>query len=129
MEVYREILPNSYLLILLSVRKQPILDDLKEALHQAGRSGKQSVWIDCSCLLHMSQQAANLLLHHYRLLRRRNVQLVLCHLSPHAEQAFHKLAPTGGPPVVSNLLDADRYCRQRVKALKASQKPSQTVNT
>ncbi|QNE38843.1 hypothetical protein F1C16_04380 [Hymenobacter sp. NBH84] len=49
MQVYREILPNSYLVIL--VESAPAATDaglLRSALRQASRSGKEQVWLDCS---------------------------------------------------------------------------------
>ncbi|UYZ62674.1 STAS domain-containing protein [Hymenobacter weizhouensis] len=116
MEVYREILPNSYLLILsdsstsagsTSATEVPLL----HALHRASRSGKASIWIDCSHLQQLPLASLRVLLRFYRRLQQRRVSLVLCHLEGAARQQLAKLPGSLCPPVVPSLLDAESYCR------------------
>ncbi|OON68001.1 STAS domain-containing protein [Hymenobacter sp. CRA2] len=111
MEVYREILPESYLLILAD-DIPPSLDHeeaLDRALRRAARSGKSSVWVDCSHLHHLPPDAAELLLYYYRKLTRHGMSLVLCHLNETVQAELERLT-TARLPVVSTLLDAERYC-------------------
>ncbi|RAK66850.1 STAS domain-containing protein [Hymenobacter edaphi] len=111
MEVYREILPESYLLILAddvppSFEREHALD---YALRRAARSGKSSVWVDCSHLHHLPPDAAELLAYYHDRLARHGMSLVLCHLTEDVRLELQAL--TAAPlPVVSTLLDAERYC-------------------
>ncbi|RSK37256.1 STAS domain-containing protein [Hymenobacter metallilatus] len=111
MEVYREILPNSYLLILTEDQITAAEVQLTEALRVASRSGKPSIWVDCSQLHTLSFAALRVLARTYRRLRRRQVQLVLCHLGNESRQLMAKLPTALCPPVVPSLLDAERYCQ------------------
>lgn len=111
MEVYREILPNSYLLILADDDAPTAEAQLSSALRLASRSGKPSIWVDCSHLHHLPLSSLRVLLRYYRRLRARQVPLVLCHLGEAAHQLLAKLPTASCPPVVPSLLDAERYCR------------------
>ncbi|RYU80240.1 STAS domain-containing protein [Hymenobacter persicinus] len=110
LEVYHEILPDSYLLILAENAELPEEVALAKLLRQAARSGKSYIWIDCSHIHQLSQQALTLLLRYYQRLRRRHMPLVLCHLDEGLQQLFRKLPDTTRPPIVPTLLDADAYC-------------------
>jgi anti-anti-sigma regulatory factor len=116
MEVYREILPESYLLILADdVPTAPDLvddDALDRGLSRAARSGKSSVWVDCSHLHHLPSDAAELLTYYYHKLSKHGMHLVLCHLSTAAQQELLALAPSLSVPIVPTLLDAEKYCQQ-----------------
>lgn len=116
MEVYREVLPNSYLLILTdgetpaaaaAAPETPLL----QALRRASRSGKNSIWIDCSHLQQLSSASMRVLLRFYRRLKQRQVSLVLCHLEGAVRQQLASLPSSACPPVVPSLLDAESYCR------------------
>ncbi|TGE21980.1 hypothetical protein E5K00_17145 [Hymenobacter aquaticus] len=115
MEVYREILPESYLLILaddvLSPDEQED-DALDRALSRAARSGKSSVWVDCSHLHHLPSDAAELLSYYYHKLSKHGMSLILCHLSDFTRQELQALVPALNVPIVPTLLDAERYCQQ-----------------
>ncbi|RSK46267.1 STAS domain-containing protein [Hymenobacter perfusus] len=111
MEVYREILPNSYLLILADDEAPTAEAQLSSALRLASRSGKPSIWVDCSHLHHLPLSSLRVLLRYYRRLRARQVPLVLCHLGEAAHQLLAKLPTASCPPVVPSLLDAERYCQ------------------
>lgn len=111
MQIYREILPNSYLLILGEDQRHPEEYGLARALQQAARSGKASIWVDCSALRHMSRRALILLTDYYQRLRRRNTQLVLCHLTDDMQESFRDTPEAACPPIVSTLLDAALYCQ------------------
>ncbi|MCR5888651.1 hypothetical protein LRS06_12920 [Hymenobacter sp. J193] len=113
MEVYREILPESYLLILADeVPASPREEALDWALRRAARSGKSSVWIDCSHLTHLPPDAAELLTFYYHKLHKHGMSLVLCHLSGEVRAELEALAPILHPPIVDTLLDAEHYCHQ-----------------
>ncbi|RSK50980.1 STAS domain-containing protein [Hymenobacter rigui] len=111
MEVYREILPDSYLLILTEAQLPAAEAQLTEALRMASRSGKPSIWVDCSQLHSLSFSALRVLARYYRRLRKRQIPLVLCHLGNETHQLLAKLPTALCPPVVPSLLDAERYCQ------------------
>lgn len=111
MEIYREILPESYLLILTEDRSHPAEYGLARALQQAARSGKPSIWVDCGALRHMSERALALLFSYYKRLRRRNTQLVLCHVTDDVQDSLKATPPAACPPIVSTLLDAALHCQ------------------
>ncbi|MCA8832049.1 STAS domain-containing protein [Hymenobacter pini] len=111
MEVYREILPNSYLLILTDNNAPATVAQLSYALRRASRSGKPSIWVDCSQLHRLPFAALRVLARYYRRLRQRQIPLVLCHLGDDAHQLMAKLPTALCPPVVPSLLDAERYCQ------------------
>jgi anti-anti-sigma regulatory factor len=113
MEVYREILPESYLLILADdIPPTPNHEDaLDRALGRAARSGKSSVWVDCSHLHHLPPDAAELLTYYQRKLNSYGMSLVLCHLTDTVRAELQQLSSTPFS-IVSNLLDAERFCHQ-----------------
>ncbi|GAB3835408.1 hypothetical protein [Hymenobacter jeollabukensis] len=100
MDVYHEILPDRYVLLLAdsaSPAASSAADTLARCLLQAGRSGKTSVWIDCSRLHHLPAAARDLLLRYQKLLGRRSVRLVLGPTSLAVRQAFADVAPEARP--------------------------------
>ena len=111
MDVYRELLPDSYLLILTSSSETTDDAHLAYALRRACRSGKHSVWIDCSQLHNLPSSTLRVLLRYYQRLRRRQIPLVLCHLGEAARHGLNSLPTALRPPVVPSLLDAEHYCR------------------
>lgn len=111
MEVYREILPESYLLILAEEEDSAGEAQLSYALRLASRSGKSSIWIDCSHIPRLSFSALRMLVRYYRRLRNQHISLVLCHLGDPTRQQLAKLPTAVCPPVVPTLLDAEQYCR------------------
>lgn len=113
MDVYREILPDSYLLILDGNDHLSREDCLKWALQQALASGKPNIWVDCNHLEQLPTAAVQLLSHFYGSSQRRQIQLVLCHLSETASRAFRLLPTPAQPPMVEDLLAAAIYCRSQ----------------
>jgi len=116
LEVYHEILPESYLLILAENAELPEEVALAKALRRAARSGKAYVWVDCSHIRQLPQQALLLLLKYYQQLRQRHMPLVLCHLDESLQQLFRQLPAAARPPIVDTLLDADHYCHNQQAA-------------
>ncbi|GAA3918773.1 STAS domain-containing protein [Hymenobacter algoricola] len=110
LQVYHEILPDSYLLILAENDELPEEVPLAKLLRQAANSGKAYVWVDCSHIHRLSHQAIGLLRKYYLQLRRRHIPLVLCHLDESLQQLFRQLPAASQPPIVPTLLDADHYC-------------------
>ncbi|RTQ51716.1 STAS domain-containing protein [Hymenobacter gummosus] len=100
MDVYHEILPDRYVLLLAdgtSPANDSASDTLARCLLQAYRSGKTSVWIDCSRLHHLPAAARDLLMRYQKRLGRRSVRLVLSLASPTVRQAFADVAPDVRP--------------------------------
>jgi hypothetical protein len=117
MEVYREILPESYLLILaddVPASSGSEDDALDRALSRAAKSGKSSIWVDCSHLHHLPSDAAELLSYYYHKLSKHGMSLILCHLSEAVQRELTALAPTLPLPILPTLLDAEKYCQQDV---------------
>lgn len=113
MDVYREILPDSYLLILADAANATGEEGLRRALKRAGSSGKASVWVDCSQLPDLPTAALQLLGTYYELLQEKQVNLVLCHLSDGLQGTVQALPRHQRPPVVATLLEAAGYCRSQ----------------
>ncbi|UOG74577.1 STAS domain-containing protein [Hymenobacter tibetensis] len=111
MNVYREILPDSYLLILTDSEQTLEPEPLQRALQRASGSGKANVWIDCSELHHPSTAIIQLLGEFYLRLRHQHIQLVLCHLEEVVQQEVLQLPAASQPVIVATLLDASLYCR------------------
>ena len=97
MIVYKELLPQAYLLVLAY---DPTTSDLALArqLACALRSGKPAVWVDCRLLTTFSATAIRLLHACHRSLQQRQAQLVLCRVPEHLARlpalAGLRLAPT-----------------------------------
>jgi hypothetical protein len=106
MDVYHEILPDRYVL-LLADSSQPAAgaaaDTLARCLLQACRSGKTSVWIDCSRLHHLPAAARDLLMRYQKRLGRRSVRLVLSPASPAVRAAFADVDPAARPEMSGDL--------------------------
>lgn len=111
MNVYREILPDSYLLILIDAQPTSEVAALQRALQRAQGSGKTSVWVDCSELHHPSSPVIELLSEFHRRLGHQHIQLVVCHLESHAQQVIQQLPTDAQPLILETLLDASLYCR------------------
>lgn len=117
MQVYREILPYSYLIIL--VETTPAASDaklLRDALRRASRSGKQQVWLDCSGLSVLPLDMVAVLTRYAAWLRRHHTSLVVCHppATP-AGTSWEELS--GGNWMVANtLLDAELVAADGFKA-------------
>ena len=88
--VYHEVLPCSYLLLLLP---GPFFDDdtehaLQQGLQCASRSGKAAVWVDCELVAGFSPVALRTLENYHRQLQAQCIKLVLVHASDELKQAF-----------------------------------------
>ncbi|SHL59596.1 hypothetical protein [Hymenobacter psychrotolerans] len=113
MDVYREILPDSYLLILADAAHAAGEKVLQRALQRACSSGKASVWVDCSQLPELPAEVLQLLGNYYELLQSKQVNLVLCHLADGLQGTVQALPGHQRPPVVATLLEAASYCRSQ----------------
>lgn len=113
MNVYREILPDSYLLILSGSATSDDLLSLQQALNRAAASGKTSVWLDCSALASFPAAALRLLSDYYLRFQSRRLSLVLCHLTEAVAATLQLLPWAQRPPVVATLLEAATYCRSQ----------------
>ena len=106
LDVHREILPDSYLLILAPDRETPDEEKLSRALFRASRRNKRAVWVDCSLLQHLPAEAIDLLLAYAYHLRCQDRRLVLCHVPEEVQHHFLHLDAASQPLMVSSLLDA-----------------------
>jgi hypothetical protein len=125
MEVYREILPDSYLLILAPEQHTLGSVPLAQALYRAGHSGKPSVWVDCSNLHHLTSTTCRLFLYYHQQLKQRDVSLLLCHLEPEIEQTLLQACPAMALSIVPTLLDADNYCHVQQMQRRPYARPAQ----
>ncbi len=123
MNVYREILPDSYLLILTDSGSPESAGNLRQALSRAGASGKQSVWIDCSAFASFSTAVLQVLSEYYLYFQRKHLPLVLCHLTAKAAETLRALPWAQRPPVVATLLEAAGYCRSQQHLPVATARP------
>jgi anti-anti-sigma regulatory factor len=110
MHVYREILPESYLLILTGSHFAEA-QLLQRALRRAGSSGKTNIWVDCSELHDPSADVIELLGQSCAQMRQRGIQLIMCHLEEDFQQAVQQLPAASQPLILGTLLDAALYCR------------------
>ncbi|HEX8350907.1 MAG TPA: hypothetical protein VF598_13170 [Hymenobacter sp.] len=106
LDIQREVLPDSYLLILAPDSTSPDEIKLSRALHRASRSEKKAVWVDCSLLEDLSADAIDLLLAYAFHLRCQDRRLVLCHVPDHVRHHFLNLDAASQPLLVFSLLDA-----------------------
>ena len=104
--VYHELLPESYLLILAPGQAGKTEAALANSLHCAQRSGRPAVWVDCSLLSTLSDEAAGLLWAAHYELQRRHSQLVLVHVPERVRQNLLDWALGPAPCIVPTLLDA-----------------------
>ena len=111
MNVYREILPDSYLLILADEQHTTEPKALQRALQRAKESGKINIWVDCSEFHHPSEDVIQLLGDFCVRLRHQHIQLILCHLEYETQQAILQLPTSSQPLILATLLDAALYCR------------------
>ncbi|TGE24782.1 hypothetical protein E5K00_06140 [Hymenobacter aquaticus] len=107
LDVHREELPHSYLLVLAPASTEVDEIKLTRALHRAARSAKQAIWVDCSLLDHLTPEAIDLLLAYAYLLHGQDRRLVLCHVPDVVRHHFLDLDAESQPLVVPSLLDAD----------------------
>jgi anti-anti-sigma regulatory factor len=107
LDVYREMLPNGFLLI-LSPDVASLHGEVKlsRALHRASRSEKRAVLIDCSLVEYLTDEAVELLLAYSFILRAQSRRLVLCHVPNSVRYHFLHLDPASQPLLVSSLLEA-----------------------
>ncbi|MCR5889686.1 hypothetical protein LRS06_18290 [Hymenobacter sp. J193] len=108
MDVQREQLPDSYLLIIAPDFDPNDQHKLARGLHRASRSEKRLICVDCSLLTELPEDAVDLLLAYDFTLRCQQRQLVLCHLPEAAAARFAQLPAEEAPLVVPSLLDAHR---------------------
>jgi anti-anti-sigma regulatory factor len=112
LDVHREELPKSYLLVLAPSNNTNDEVKLTRALHRASRSEKKSIWVDCSLLDHLTTEAIDLLLAYAYLLHCQHRRLVLCHVPDTVRHHFLDLDAESQPLVVPSLLDAEYISRE-----------------
>jgi anti-anti-sigma regulatory factor len=107
LDVYRETLPNGFLLILSpDIANQQGEVKLTRALHRASRSEKRAVLVDCSLVERLTEDAVDLLLAYAFMLRTQSRRLVLCHVPDAVSHHFLNLDAASQPLLVSSLLEA-----------------------
>jgi anti-anti-sigma regulatory factor len=106
LDVYREVLPNGYLLILSPEASSTDEVKLSRALHRATRSEKQAILIDFSLVDNLSEEAIELLLAYAYMLHAQDRRLILCHVPQPVQHHFIYLDAASQPLLVPSLLDA-----------------------
>lgn len=88
--VFRESLPDRYLLILASQAHAPDPYALDRALHRAGRSGKPAVWLDCGLLAprDVTLETCLLLRVYHAAFTRMGIRLTVAHASSELQQGL-----------------------------------------
>ena len=106
LNVFHELLPESYLIILAPGPDGDSEAALAYRLRRAVRSGKKEVWVDCSLVSTISEEVAGLIWAAHHALQEQFARLVLVHLSDQALQQLlaRELGPR--PRIVATLLDA-----------------------
>lgn len=104
--VYREQLPESYLLVLGPGTAGEPEEALAHWLNCARTSGKPAVWVDCGMLSSLSDEAAALLLASHYQLQQVHSHLVLVHVPQRVAKELLERAPGAVPCIVPTLLDA-----------------------
>ena len=107
LDVFREILPDGFLLILSPDIADPHGEvKLSRALHRASRSEKRAVLVDCSLVERLTDEAVELLLAYSFILQAQCRRLVLSHVPNAVRYHFLDLDPASQPLLVSSLLEA-----------------------
>lgn len=115
MQIYREILPHSYLVILVeTAAKTADIGLLRDALRRAGRSRKESVWLDCSGLSALTPDFLSVLTRYAAWLRRRHTALIVCHPPATPSGISLQEASAGTLLVANTLLDAELVASSEV---------------
>ena len=104
--VYREQLPESYLLVVGPGPVGEPEEALAHWLNCARTSGKPAVWVDCGMLNTLSEEAATLLLASHYQLQQAHARLVLVHVPQRVINELLERAPGAAPCIVPTLLDA-----------------------
>ncbi|MCI1189093.1 hypothetical protein MON38_16840 [Hymenobacter sp. DH14] len=114
--VFHELLPDSYLIILAPGSDEHSEAALAHRLRCAERSGKPEVWVDCSMLEELSNEAARLLWDSHYQLQEQFARLVLVHVAEPVKKVLlaQHLGPT--PRIVPTLLDAARQAPATLRA-------------
>ncbi|MDQ2769505.1 MAG: hypothetical protein M3Y54_03280 [Bacteroidota bacterium] len=106
LNVFHELLPESYLVILAPGPAGQPEAALAYRLRRAARSGKNEVWVDCSLVPTFSEEVAGLLWAAHQALQEQGARLVLVHLSDQARQLLLAREMGTVPRIVPTLLDA-----------------------
>ena len=106
--VFHELLPESYLIILAPGLPYDFETALAYQLRRAKRSGKPEVWVDCSMLSRLSEEAARLLWDAHYQLQEQFSRLVLVHVAESVQKTLLAQCLGPMPRMVPTLLDAAR---------------------
>jgi len=108
--VYRDKLPESYLLVVASENQTHDASALDRALHRAGRSGKRHVWLDCSLWEagDVSSEACLLLRAYHEAFTTVGITMVVAHASEELQVCLQTSAIAPAPRLVEWLVDTFR---------------------
>jgi len=108
--IYRDKLPDSYLLIVASVNKPQDPTALDRALHRAGRSGKRNVWLDCSLweARDVSSEACLLLRAYHDAFAALGINMVLAHAPEKLQHCLETNDAAPAPRLVEWLVESFR---------------------
>lgn len=111
LSVCRDALPESYLLVVASDDQAFDAHALDRALHRAGRSGKQAVWLDCGLLAgrDVTPELGLLLCAYAEVFAAQDIVLVVAHAGAALRQSVADAGPTVGPKLVGSLVDKSPF--------------------
>jgi hypothetical protein len=106
--VFRESLPESYLLVVASRPHAGDPHALERALHRAGRSGKPAVWLDCGLLAprDVTRETCLLLRAYHEAFARMGIRLTVAHAPADLQQGLSAPGDGEAPPLVDWLVGA-----------------------
>ncbi|HEX8504269.1 MAG TPA: hypothetical protein VF630_02790 [Hymenobacter sp.] len=107
LSVCRDALPDSYLLVVASDDQTFDAHALDRALHRAGRSGKQAVWLDCSLLAprDVTPEMGLLLCAYAEVFAAQGIVLVVAHAGAALQLSLAAAGSDAGPRLVGSLVD------------------------
>ncbi|MBC6992402.1 hypothetical protein [Hymenobacter sp. BT491] len=108
--VCHDVLPDSYLLVLVPDKRANHAEEIRRALHGASLSGKKCVWVDCSLVEMLPDEVCEVLLTYFDTFQELNITMVLCHANEAVRQYMQENGSGFSPPIVPSLLDAALYC-------------------
>ncbi len=112
--VYHELLPQSYLLLLVPGKPDTSEYALDYSLKCACRSGKSAVWVDCELLGHsLSKEEARTLWDYHHMLQGQRRKMVVVHASDAVKATLLKWRLTPSICFAPTLLDAAWQCNLR----------------
>lgn len=91
MELYHEIRPEAYVLILAGPIDECDASELRQAFHKAIQSRREAIIVDCHMLAAISSACIGIFLSHLPLFREKGIRLIFEGLNAASRQVFLSL--------------------------------------